>query len=441
MKIKFFITMVLLIVSNIGFSMPSTRNNSNKTTRSLSFRRLFCPAPKVNEGYQEFQGDVNSNPNNSHHQIDEDNNGIRTNSHHQIDEDNYTLQDYDVYTTIDGIPTTGFGADDENETQGSTEPYETSSESSQYSESEVRYEAFKEDGHIPQFYHSQEFPNHQEFDSPSPRCVNPFYSELMSLPSTTREYYAKLDKLVELIDSVGAMKLFYTHVMIEFRLGNLTYWEDTQTLLKRGLEQTTTKVSIDQSYDAFDLILNKAIDDKVINKHEYKDFEEQAIRASSSSHLDESGLPSVLEKDAGLQHVPEEIVENVNNYLGQIESIAAMKKSTFLGFQDKLYEFSKKNMENRIEAGVGVMGLILNALFCSDYRIGDGSKIDRLVDFADSRLASGVNAHLLDPSNSSAKDLLTKAAFEGNTVGIIVSIAAIIKFNEIKNRTTGFYEV
>lgn len=268
-----------------------------------------------------------------------------------------------------------------------------------------------------------------------------FYEKLTESPSTTKEYYDKLDDLTSLVDTVQTMKLLYTHLMIEFRIGNLPYWKDLKNYIKNGLVQTRKTIKCYQTYFIFQQILDKALEDQVIKTDDYQALI-NGINYSDQTEHSATEWSNTSEYNITRLNVPDKIGKIVYVCIDKIKGNIFSKQKILSPTQKNYHIELTKNLEKSIEAGVGIMGVILNALIFyqgdTRYDPDESSIVNRIVDFGDIKhmlnLASDTNAQdsALLPLSIKAIDRLELAIEERNPLKIFKCVASIIESIESK---------
>ncbi len=218
--------------------------------------------------------------------------------------------------------------------------------------------------------------------------VGDFYASLMERPKSEKEFRNKLYRLSFKVENTHHMKLFYTYVMNEFRMGHIPK-EVRNRHLRNAFENVSSSVVCPKTIRAYKLTLKKALSDEVISQGDM--YELDSIAEDNKTFNDPKYLSLVehVKKHASKIQNLEESVEKVH------KDIVNMNRSLI---QVKLG--LKKKIE--IEAGVGVMSIILSAVsfgFAGPPLQGvAASSIEDIVDFGDIE-------HILEIALGSSADL------------------------------------
>jgi len=194
--------------------------------------------------------------------------------------------------------------------------------------------------------------------------VSPFYAKLMR--TDERIINIKIEELINHIQDVHQMKIFYTLVRYARRMNEINE-HDHINYIRQGLEKAALTTINEDAFIIFKIILDKAIEDQIINIHWYRRLDRRAELKNT-------------------EHAPfiKELQQAVKNNTARIEGLEA----NVTAINDSLNKL-KKGLKHKMvaERRVAFMSLILNAVSCG--ALGPvlqgvmSTTIEQIVDFGD----------------------------------------------------------
>ena len=255
---------------------------------------------------------------------------------------------------------------------------------------------------------------------------SPFYTKLLEETSDKEEYYTKFGALTRLVEDVHQMKFLYTFVMNEYRFGNLDV-SDRNLYIVKGLENTAKTTKCDLSFKIFRLILDKAKEDKIIDRGTEISLDRQAERTNTKNDPEFLDLFATVKSNTARIEGLEVNVETLQENIEQINTSLNKVKQ---GLKRKI----------AIETGVGVIGALLNAVSFgvagSALQGLMNASLEEVVDFGDithlqsiaqnNNLGDSFNTGLGAFEATTANSKLEKAIKNKDAMTVITAIAVAI---------------
>ncbi|MFK7826313.1 MAG: ankyrin repeat domain-containing protein [Oligoflexales bacterium] len=260
-----------------------------------------------------------------------------------------------------------------------------------------------------------------------------FYAKLVEKPSNFLEFYKQSHDLVEMIEDVHQMKLYYTYVSNAYRMKLITQQERSE-LIAWGMDNTANHTTCENSIADYKIILDKAEADRLINRKTRYILDSKAEDKKTENQPYIRDLKSAVKRNTEHLKIIESNVGAINNSLNKLKE----------GMKHKL----------AIETTVGFIGAVLNALsFGVAGSAVQGAMeltLGQIVDFGDIthiiEVAESVNdieiqeiiEFALEAAEDRAEDKLEEACKESYTLAVLTVAAASInpesqKVNQAEN--------
>lgn len=248
-----------------------------------------------------------------------------------------------------------------------------------------------------------------------------FYARLMQKPSNFLEFYKQAHDLAELVEDIHQMKLYYTYVSNAYRTNLITQQERSE-LIVWGLDTTANYTTCEHSIADYKIILDKAEDDKLINRKTRYILDSKAEDRKTENQPYIRDLQAAVKRNTEHLKIIESNVGAINDSLNQLKE----------GIRHKM----------AIETTVGFISAVLNALsFGVAGSAVQGAMeftLGQIVDFGDFahiiEVAESINdvaiqdiiEYALEAAEDRADEKLEEACKDSYTLAVLAVAAASI---------------